>query len=110
LTLDAVLRCADEHFDQVVVQTIIELALEAPFELRMVQIARVQIEVIGVYRDTWILELDDQLNAIALGASIEIEQWMLVEAELSENTFQSWIVTFSHRCIVKAIERNFGLD
>jgi hypothetical protein len=110
LTLDAVLRCADEHFDQVVVQTIIELALEAPFELRMVQIARVQIEVIGVYWDTWILELDDQFNAIALGASIEIEQWMLVEAELSENTFEAWIVTFSHRCIVKAIERNFGLD
>ena len=53
-------------------QTIIDLALEAPFELRMVQIARVQIEVIGVYWDTWILELDDQFNAIALGASIEI--------------------------------------
>jgi hypothetical protein len=92
------------------VQAIVELALEAPFKLRAVQIARVQIEVIGVYWDTWILELDNQFNAIALGASIEIEQWMLVEAELSENAFQAWVVTFGHKCIVKAIEKNFGLD
>jgi len=33
------LRGADEHFDEVVVQRIVELALEAPFELRVVEVA-----------------------------------------------------------------------
>jgi hypothetical protein len=51
----------------------------------------VQIEVIGVYRGVWIPELDDQFNAIALGASVEIEQGVLVETQLSENAIQAWI-------------------
>jgi hypothetical protein len=60
----------------------------------MVQVARVQIEVIGVYRGVWIPELDDQFNAIALGASVEIEQGVLVETQLSENAIQAWIKRF----------------
>ena len=59
-----------------------------------------QIEVIGVYWDGWILELDDQFDAIALGASGELEQWVLVEAELGKNAFQALIVT-GHKCIVR---------
>jgi len=73
LVLDAVLRRADEHFDEVVMQAVIELALEAPFKLGIVQVTRVQIEVIGVDRDGRIFELDHQFNAVALGASGEID-------------------------------------
>src|SRR5579872_6336722 len=36
LTFEAVLWSADKHFDQIVVQAIIELALQAPFELGVV--------------------------------------------------------------------------
>jgi hypothetical protein len=66
-------------------QTIVELALQAPLELRAVQVTRMQIEVVSVHRDRWILELDDQLHAIALRASGEIEQRVLVETELSKH-------------------------
>ena len=65
---------ANEHFDQVVVQTIVELALQAPFELGVVQITRMQIEIVSVHRDGGIFELDDEFYAIALGASREVEQ------------------------------------
>jgi hypothetical protein len=68
-----------------------------------------EIEVVGVHRHAWILELDDQFNAIAFGASVEIEQGVLVETQLSENAIQAWLVTFSHKCIVKAIGKNVGL-
>jgi len=54
-------------------QAVIELALEAPFKLGIVQVTRVQIEVIGVDRDGRIFELDHQFNAVALGASGEID-------------------------------------
>ena len=81
-------------------QAVIELALEAPFKLRIVQVTRVQIEVIGVDRDGRILELDHQLNALALGASREIEQRMLVKAELGEDAFDPDMRTVDHKKIV----------
>ncbi len=46
--LFAVLRSADEHLHQVIVQAVEDLALEGPLELRVVEIARMQLEVIGV--------------------------------------------------------------
>ena len=49
-------------------QAIVELALQGPFELGVVQIARMQIEIVGVYGDRRILELNDQFDAIPLGA------------------------------------------
>ena len=87
-------------------QAIIELPLEAPLELRMVQITRVQIEVIGVHRYTRIPELDDQFDAITFAASIEREQRVLIETELSEYAIQARLITFNHRCIVKRIGGN----
>lgn len=81
-------------------QAVIELALEAPFKLGIVQVTRVQIEVIGVDRDGRILELDHQFNALALGASGKLEQWMLVEAELRENAFDADLRTVAHKKIV----------
>jgi len=73
LTFEAVLRRADEHLDQVIVQTIVELALEAPFKLRMIQVARVQLKIVGMHRDDRVLELDNDFHRFALGAGIEIE-------------------------------------
>ena len=47
--LGAVLRRADKHFDEVVVQGVVELALEAPFKLLVVEVAGMKIEIIGVH-------------------------------------------------------------
>lgn len=79
------MRRANKHFDQVVVQAIVELTLERPLELRMVEIARVQIEVVGVNRDIRILELDDHFNGFPFPTGIEIEQRMLVKTQLGED-------------------------
>jgi len=79
------LRRADEHLDEIIVQRIEELALKAPFELRIVEIARMKLEVVGVNRDVFVLELDDDFNAFTLRARREIQQWMFVEAQLSED-------------------------
>ena len=87
-------------------QTIVELTLQAPLELRVVKIPRMQVKVVSVHRDGWISKLDNQLHTIAPGASGEIQQRVLIKAELSEDAFQTWIVTFGHKCIVKAIEKN----
>src|SRR5579863_7477099 len=64
LTLKAILRRTNKHFHQVVVQTIVELPLQGPLELRAVQIARMQVEVVSVHRHRRILELDDQFDAV----------------------------------------------
>ena len=85
----AVLRGADEHLHEVVVERIEELALEAPFELRMVEIAWVEVEIVGVHGDGFIFELDDDLNPFALGMRGEIQERVLVEAELGEDAVEA---------------------
>ena len=83
------MRRADEHLDEIIVQRIEELALKAPFELRIVEIARMKLEVVGVNRDVFVLELDDDFNAFTLRARGEIQQWMFVEAQLSEDPLEA---------------------
>jgi len=61
-------------------QAVVELTLEGPLELRMIEVARVQIKIVSVYRNVRILELDDDLNAITLGPRMESQQRMFVEA------------------------------
>jgi len=72
------LRRAGEHLDQVIVQAIIELALEAPLELRMFQVARMQIEIISVHGHGGIAKLNDDLHDFAVLTRGKLQQWMLV--------------------------------
>src|SRR5271169_5128902 len=78
----AVLRRADEHLHQVVVQAVEDLALEGPLKLRVVDIARMQLEVVGMYRRIGESRPEDDFNGLALGAGVELDQWVLVEPEL----------------------------
>jgi hypothetical protein len=41
-----------------------------------------------VHRDSFIFELNDDLDPLALGARREIQQGMLIEAKLSENAVE----------------------
>jgi hypothetical protein len=99
----AVLRGADEHFHEVVVQSVIELALEAPFELRVVEVAGVEIEIVGVHGDGFVFELDDDLDAVALGARGNIQEGMLVEPELGEAAAEAGVGGFGHLVIVEQV-------
>src|SRR6266702_6749139 len=87
LAVGAVLRRADEHFHEVVVQRVEKLALKTPFELRVIEIARVQVEIVSVHRNALVFELNDDLDALALGAGGEIQQWVLIQAQLREDAF-----------------------
>ncbi len=81
-------------------QAIVELPLEAPLKLRVIQIAWVQIEVIGVHRHARISELDDQFDAITFAAGIEGEQRVLIKTELGQHAFDSGMRIAGHRKIV----------
>ena len=98
--IGAILRSADEHFDEVIVQGIVELALKAPFKLSIVEVTRVHIKIISVHRHGWIFELNNYFHTISLGARRKIQQRMLVKAELIENAIQASIDSFGHNAIV----------
>jgi len=102
-SIGSILRSADEHFDEVVVQCIIELALKTPFELRMIEIARMQVEVVSVHRHGWIFELNNYFHAISLRTRRKIKQGMLVKTQLVENAIQASISSFGHNGIVKQV-------
>jgi hypothetical protein len=94
------LRSAYEHLDEVVVQCVVELALKTPFELRVVEVAGMEIEIIGVHRNRGVFEFDDYFNAIALGSGREVQQRVLVEAQLGQDSIEAR-GSFRHREIVK---------
>jgi toxin YoeB len=94
MALGAVLRRADEHLHEIVVQGIEELTLEAPFKLRVIEVAWMKIEIISVHRNGFIFELDDDLDTLPLGARGEVQERVLIEPELSENAIEArscWI-------------------
>jgi hypothetical protein len=68
---------------------VIELALEAPFELRVVEVAGMEIEVVGVDGDGLVFEFNDDFYAFAFGASGKVQQRMFVEAELGLDAVQT---------------------
>src|SRR6266542_207462 len=87
----AALRGAHEHLDEIIMQTIVELPLEVPLELWMVQIARVQFEVVRVHRKIGIAELDNDLYPFAFDTGVEYKQRVLVEPELLQDKGQAAI-------------------
>ena len=97
----AILRSADEHFDEVIVQGIEELALKAPFKLSIVEVAWVHVKIISVHRHGWIFELNNYFHTISFGARRKIKQRMLVKTQLVENAIQAGISSFRHNGIVK---------
>jgi hypothetical protein len=62
------------------VERVVELALEAPFELRVIEVAGMEIEIVRMHRNRGIFELDDDFHAVALGPRRKVQEGMLVEA------------------------------
>ena len=82
LAIRPVLRRANEHFDQIIVQRVVKLALEGPLELRMIQIAGMKLKIICMHRYCGILELNDDFHSIAFSPRREVQQRMLIELQL----------------------------
>jgi hypothetical protein len=91
----AVLRGADEHLDEIIMQRVEELTLETPFELRVIEIARMQVEKISVHRNRFIFELYDDFYAVAFRTRVEVQ-----ERKLSKDAVEAGIVCVDHRGIV----------
>jgi hypothetical protein len=56
------LRRAGEHFDEVVVERVVKLALQLPGELGTVHVAGMDLKHIGMHRSRWVLEIDENLD------------------------------------------------
>ena len=96
----AVLRGADEHLDEIIMQRVEELTLETPFELRVIEIARMQVEKISVHRNRFIFELYDDFYAVAFRTRVEVQERMLIQTQLSKDAVEAGIVCVDHRGIV----------
>jgi hypothetical protein len=92
------------------VEAIVKLALETPLELWMVQIAGMKFEVVSVHGNKGILEGYDDLHAFPFGACVKIEQGVLVEAELCEDTFQADLATLGHFMILAKLLQTRCMD
>src|SRR3954469_10074537 len=94
LALLLVLWCPDEHLDEIIVQAVVEHALEDPLEVGMVEVPRMQRRGIRVHVHRGVrkmrLEADDQFHAFARRLRRELQQRMLVEAQLLADTFHAF--------------------
>ena len=75
------LRRAHEHLHQIIVHAIVQVALEGPRKLRVLDIAGVNGGVIGVQAQRAVLELDHQLKDAVVFAGGEIQQGMIVAVD-----------------------------
>src|SRR5437016_7939034 len=96
LALRPVLRRADEHFDQIIVQSVVELTLEGPFKLWMIEVARMQFEIISVHRDRRIFELNNDFYPIAFATRRELQQRMFIKPQLSEHPLEPALRVLIH--------------
>ena len=83
------MRGADEHLHEVVVEGVVELALELPGELRAIQIAGMDGKNVGV---DWVggifpvdFQVDEDLDQAVRFAGVEGEQRVIVKAQVIEN-------------------------
>ena len=75
----AILRRVGEHFDKIIMQGIVELALKMPCELRMIEIARMDRENVSVNRDGCVLQIDPYFYHSVILAGGKSQQGMIVE-------------------------------
>jgi hypothetical protein len=84
----AVLRRADEHLDEIVVQRIVELALEIPGKLRVIEVSRMDLKLVGMHRDGRVLQIDQDFNHAVRFPRGESQQGMIVKLKMGADLFQ----------------------
>ena len=79
---------ADEHFNEVIVQAVVNLVLQVPFKLRMIQIASVDRKNIGMHRKIRVIQIDQDLDGPVVVARRKGKKRMLVAPEVIANLLQ----------------------
>ncbi len=82
-------------------QAVVKLALKCPLELGMIEIARMESEVVGMHRNRRILELNYDFYPITVFPSSKIEQGVLIKPKLGEDAIETGTGRSSHQEIVK---------
>jgi hypothetical protein len=77
------LGIAREHFDHVVVQAVVELPLECPRELRVLDFTRLQQKSVGVDLNALGLEANFYFDTVFRWARIEEEEGVFVAIEFA---------------------------
>ena len=67
-------------------------------------VAEMEFEVVGVYGDRRVSEIDEKFDPLAFGVSGEIQQGMFVECKLLKNALQPRVGCIGHRKIVMGVE------
>lgn len=93
-----ILRRVGEHFYEVVVQSVVELALQMPGKLGMVEIASMNGKHVGVNGDGGIFQIDQNFYGAIVFADGEGEERMLVEPQVIADFFDR--AGIRHRFIV----------
>jgi len=81
-TTGAILRSVGKHFDEIVMQAVVELVLQMPGELGMIQIAGMNGEHVGVNGEGGVFQVNQNFDDAILLARGKGEQGMLVQAEV----------------------------
>jgi len=76
------LRSVGKHFDEIVMQAIVELALQMPCELGMLEVAGMNRKYVGVHRDGRVLQVDQHFDYTVVLARGKSQQRMLVEPQV----------------------------
>src|SRR5271165_3783572 len=100
----AILRGTEKHFDEIVVQSVIELVLQMPGELRMIEVAGMDRKHIGVNGDGRVLQVDQNFDRSTVLARGKGEQRMLIELQMVEDSLQG----IGHASIVLSGRRLSG--
>src|SRR5579862_6063089 len=99
------LRVARKHFDHIVVQAVVELALEGPRELLIFDFSRPQQELVGVHLDARRPEANFHFDAVRRLVRVKGEERMLVPRQLDLHFFeklaQDRIAGSSHRAFTR---------
>ncbi len=74
-----ILRRANKHFNEIVVQAVVQLMLQMPAELRMIEVACVNRQHVGVYRHGRVLQIDQNLDRTVILTCRKSKQRMIVE-------------------------------
>ena len=77
-----VLGCVGKHFDEVVMQAVVELALQVPGELGVIQVSGMDREHVGMDGNRRVLQVDQNLDDAIRFARGESQQGMVVESEV----------------------------
>jgi hypothetical protein len=84
-------------------QAIVKLPLKFPFKLRVVEIAWMKFEVIGMHRNWRIFEIYEYFHTVAFRVRGKLQQRVFVELQLRKDAFEPGIGCIGHAMILSGV-------